>query len=372
MPIACDDTGQIEIVLPPGKLSDGGNLPDAGWSDGDHDGDAGDPNIGDASAFPVYIGITPNPPGDGPPAIGDVVAARLTMMASGSRAVVVRRMPSELTSEAAWMQLEAELNAYVKKGMKVQFVFAVVDGNARGLESDLLGYAWNDPFVLNALAPRIDRIAGLLGGSVPYFLFGRDVDAFLVSHPDERIAFEELVTGLIAYVREHALVSQVGVGFSFSGATLPDPSWGKLFAASDVAACSYLPGLGTNSAGSATNIAMDADKLINQAQGKPIVLEALGYPTSSVVGGSEAKQALFLQTFFTVLGPRRANFAFVNIEGLHDLAPGRCAARATSQGQAVDGSWAAFACSVGLFTADSQPKPAWQDFINGAAAFASP
>jgi len=63
---------------------------------------------------------------------------------------------------------------------------------------------------------------------------------------------------------------------------------------------------------------------------------------------------------------------FVNIVALYDLAPGRCAERATFAGQAVDGSWAAYACSLGLFNADSQPKPAWEVFIKGAAAFATP
>lgn len=375
VPVACDDTGKVELVLPPGNLPDGGNPADVVVADGDPSGDGAFGDAADAGASRVLVSVTPNPAGDGPASIADVAAARLTILAAGSRGVVLRRSPSDLDSEMAFVQLESEANAYGKNEIVVNFVFSVVDGNARKLDSALDGYAWDDSLVLKAMASRIDQILMRLGGKAPYFLFGRDVDVYLAAHPDERPALETFLGELIGYVRTHALAPpnlQVGVGFSYAGVTVPDPSWPKLLEASDVAACSYLPGLGMDMAGAPSNIATDADILVTKVQGKPIVFEALGFPTSDVVGGSEAKQAFFLENFFTVLGPRRSSFAFVNIEGLHDLGPLRCADRATNSGQAVEGPWAAYACSLGLFTADSQPKPAWQAFLNGAAAFASP
>jgi hypothetical protein len=375
VPIACNDSGRIELVLPPGTSPDGGNLADVDLGDGDVDGDAFVADAPEGGSLRVVVGVTPNPRGDGLVNVADLVDARLTVMASGSRGVVVRRTPADLVSELAMTQLETETSAYGKNGMVVNFVFTVVDGKTRGLESALSGIAWDDSLVLKAMATRIDQIMARLGGTASYFLFGRDVDVYLAAHPEERPAFEVFLEQLIGYVRTHALAPpnlRVGVGFSFPGVTTPDPSWAKLLAMSDIAACSYLPGLGTDSAGLPTNIATDADVLVAQAQGKPIVLEALGFPTSDVVDGSDSKQALFLETFFTVLGPRRYSFDFVNIEGLHDLGPLRCAERAKFVGQSVDGTWAAHTCSLGLFTADNQPKSAWEVFVNGAAAFASP
>jgi len=375
VPVACDDAGRIEIVVPPGIIPDGGGISDADALDGNNDSDGNVDDVADAGSSPVLVSLTPNPRGDGSPAIADVIDARLTVIASGSRGVVIRRSPADLTSDAAWLQLQSETSAYGKNGIVVNFVYAVVDGKTRGLEAAISGLAWNDSIVLKAMFAQIDQIMARLGGTAPYFLLGRDVDVFLAAHPDERLAFEAFLLELMYYVRTHSLAPpnvRVGVGFSFAGATSPDPSWSKLLAASDIAACSYLPGLGTDNAGLASNIATDADALVASAQGKPIVIEALGYPSSDVVGGSTAKQALFLETVFTVLGTRRASFAFVNIEQLHDLAPGRCADRALFQGQTVDGLWATYSCSLGLFAADGQPKPSWQVFVNGAAAFAYP
>lgn len=374
-PSACDDQGQIEIVLPPGKIPDGGNWPDVDVADGLFDGDGSFGDVADAGVSRVLVGVTPNPRGDGPPVIGDLIDARLTAIAAGSRAAVVRRTPAELTTDLAFSQLESEVGMYGKNGIVVNFVYAVVDGNTRGLMDDFSGLRWIDSTVLTAMHAQLDLVMMRLGGTAPYFLLGRDVDVYLAAHPEERVDFTAFIVDLIGYVRTHPLGPpdlRIGVGFSFSGATVPDPSWLELLGASDVATSSYLPGLGFESVGLASNIAADVDVLAVSAMGKPIVIEALGYPSSDVIDGSEGKQALFLDTFFTVLGPRRSNFVFVNIEALHDLAPGRCAARATFEGQPIDGVWAAYACSLGLFTADSQPKPAWQVFVNGAATFASP
>jgi hypothetical protein len=222
---------------------------------------------------------------------------------------------------------------------------------------------------------RIDQVFVRLAGYSPIFIIGRDIDVFLESRPDERAAFEALVLDLIVYARTNPLAppnTRIGVGFSFAGVTSPDPSFSLLLEDSDLAVVSYLPGLGSDVAGLASAVATDADVLVERAAGKPIVLEELGYPTSEAVGGSEAKQALFLETFFTALGPRRSSFAFVNVDALHDLGPGRCAERALYAGHSADGAWATYMCSLGLFTADGQPKSAWKVFIGGAAVFASP
>jgi hypothetical protein len=375
LPLACDDSGRIELVLPPGELPDGGTLADVEVTDGALDGDAQLDDAADSGVSRVLVGVTPNPRGDGPPNIADVIDARLTVMAVGARGVVIRRSPVDLASDEALGQLEAEASTYGKNGIVVNFVFSVVDGSARKLDPAFDGYDWGDSMVIKAMATRIDQILLRLGPTPSYFLFGRDVDIYLAAHPDERPALEAFLGELIGYVRTHVSAPpnlRIGVGFSYAGVTEPDPSWPKLLEASDVAVCSYLPGLGMDAAGSPSNIATDVDVLATKVQGKPIVIEALGYPTSDVVGGSDAKQALFLENFFTVLGPRRSSFEFVNIEGLHDFGPLRCADRALFSGQAVDGPWAAYACSLGLFTPDSQPKAAWQVFVNGAAEFASP
>lgn len=370
-PVACG--GPIELVLPPDKPHDGGSLDSE--SPAASDGDASDLDALDAAWSPVLVGVTPNPRGDGTPSIGDVIDARLTALAAGSRGIVVRRTPAQLLSDTALNELESEANFYGKAGVAMMFVFAVVDGFASGLEPALSGLSWKDPAVFKAMYGRIDHALARLNGVATYFLIGRDVDIFLASRPQERKAFETFILTLISYVRVHPLAPpnlRLGVGFSFSGVNLPDSSFSVLLKTSDVAACSYLPDLGSDAVGLASDIAADADILVQRALGKPIVVEAIGCPSSGIVGSSDVNQAGFLDAFFSAVSQRRSSFAFVNVEQLHDLAPQRCADRAAFEGQPAVGPWTAYACSLGLFTADSQPRLAWQVFLNGAAAFASP
>ena len=126
---------------------------------------------------------------------------------------------------------------------------------------------------------RIDRVLMHLGGTASYFLVGRDVDAFMTTHPIDRPAVTTFLLDLLDYIRTNPIrppEMRVGVGFSFVGATKPDPSWADVLGASDVAACSYLPGLGTEAAGLASNIAADVDILVASVMGKPIVVEEIG------------------------------------------------------------------------------------------------
>ena len=257
----------------------------------------------------------------------------------------------------------------------ISFSLAFVDGASSGLPPVVAGLPWTSLDVVSAAHASIDAALGALGGRARFFVLGRDVDVRLAAFPAERPSFEAFTKELVAYVHAHPLAPpgvSVGVGFSFAAVSSSDPSFEPLLAASDVMVVSYLPGLGAPEVGLTSDLPTDADTMIVRASGKPVVIESIGYPSSSVVGSSEAKQALFLDTLFSALEPRRVGFAFVNVDALHDLGPVRCAAFATEKGEPDGSVFTAFACSLGLATSLGQAKPAWTSFVKGAAAFASP
>lgn len=373
--IACDAGGLTELVVRPGEPGDGGDLADALASDGALGDGSDDLDGGDAATTPTFIGLTPTPAGDGPPSAADVIAARLVSLASGARAVVTRRTPEELSSSAAVDALAAEADFFQQRGTTMSFTLAVVDGATAHLPPEVSAFSWNAPEVAASTRATIDAALTSLDGSASFFVLGRDVDVYLEAHPAERAAFELFVIDTLDYVHAHPLAPEglrAGVGFSFQGVSKPDPSYLPILDTADIAVSSYLPGLGDVEGGPLGAIAADADMLVLRAAGKPIMLESVGAPTSSVVGGSESKQAIFLDTFFDVIAARRDGFVFVNVDALHDLGPVRCEARAALLGVPPDGLWAAYLCSLGLFTPDDQEKAAWTSFVKGAARFASP
>ncbi|HVK64945.1 MAG TPA: hypothetical protein VM694_10735 [Polyangium sp.] len=374
-PLACDDSGYPQIIVRPGDPGDGGPFFDATWPDAFPDGDAGDSDAPNAPSTPVWIGLTPNPVGDGAPKPGDVIAARLGALALGARATMLRRTPAELATDEGTLALAEEAAFFNSRGVVLGFSLVIVDRAVSFLPPDLAEKPWNAPEVLAFTHASIDAAFVALGGAARFVVLGRDVDVRLAARPDERAAFELYASDVLDYVRAHPLAApgvRAGVGFSFEGVAAPDPSFLPLLDASDVAVASYLPGLGAVEAGRASDISVHADTILAHAADKDIVLESVGSPSSSVVGGSDDKQALFLETFFGALAPRRERFVFVNVEALHDLGPVRCGARVSVLGEPADGPYAAYACSLGLFTEQGQEKPSWKAFLNGAAAFASP
>jgi hypothetical protein len=371
--VACEGIDPREVSTGPGSI-DGGPMLDAGWPEASIEDAGSTGDAGDASDARVIVSITPSPAGDGSPTVGQVIDARLKVLAAGVRGVVVRRALRELDA-AALAALAQEGAFYGKHGASVTLTLALVDRAEDTRPSHLAGLPWDAVEVRDEVHQAIEGCIDALGPVLGHLVIGRDVDVYLDAHPEERAAFEVFAADALAHARAYPGAPpelHVGVGFSFVAATAPDPSFAPLLEASDMAVLSYLPGLGEKEVGLTHEIAADADAMVASAGQKPILLEAFGYPSSSVVGGSALKQKLFVETFFGALGPRRSSFAFVNVEMLGDLGPFRCAARAAAQGEPADGPYAAYTCSLGLVTVSAEDKPAWTSFLQGAAAFASP
>ncbi|HLM76632.1 MAG TPA: hypothetical protein VK459_28220, partial [Polyangiaceae bacterium] len=222
----------------------------------------------------------------------------------------------------------------------------------------------------------LDGLLQTIGPSLSALTFGRDVDVFIESHPEEREALEAFIDHVSSFAKKHPAAPpelKVAAGVSFEGVVVsPSPSIEALLASSDIAAISYIPGLAEGGVVPASEVATQLDKMIAAAAGRPILLQALGYPSDPMTGSSLEKQSLFFDTFWGALAPRRAFFPWVNVAELHDLGPAACEAYAVSQGETKDSKPAAFFCSLGLFTSAGEEKPSWSSVLEGSAAFASP
>lgn len=360
--------------------SGGGGSPpvDAGPTDASSEEDPPPPDAADASGpSPVLVGITPSPKGNdkGEPTAGDKFEAKLTTIAAGVRAAILGASFRDVAAggEAAVI---ADATFYEQKGKDVIFNLAFVDRKTDLRPPELAGLAWDSPEVKAAFQATIDSLLPKMGSSLSALTLGRDVDVYIDAHPNEREAIEGFVEHAAAYTRGHPAAPpglRVGAAVSFDGAAAsPSPSYEALLAASDVAVIAYLPGVAKGEVTPVGEVAGALDSMIAAAAGKPILLQAVGYPSDPLAQSSPEKQRLFFETFWGALAPRRSAFAWVNVFELHDRGATSCASYAEAQGEPPDGSAAAFFCSLGLFTWAGEEKPAWIDVVKGVAAFASP
>lgn len=97
------------------------------------------------------------------------------------------------------------------------------------------------------------------------------------------------------------------------------------------------------------------------AAGKPLLVE-IGYPSSELLGSSEAMQAeFFVNARALSLTKRLPQAQALNLFDLHDAAPATCAAEAEYYGAGVlREAYIAYRCSLGPRRADGSPKAAWQ------------
>jgi hypothetical protein len=375
---ACGTNGLPTVIVVPDAGGGGeGGFPfdGGGGGGGGDDGPVDLPDVPDAAASPVYVGITPNPDDDATPAgatAADVVTAQLVTVAAGVRGAVVTHTLADLEDGATVSGLDALGTFYAAHGQQVLFELTVIDRAADGRSADLQALSWTSHRTVATVEGAIDLVLAHVGGALAYLTIGRDVDVFLGTHPEQRDAFVELAGLACAYAQQHGPKLQVGVGFSFAGVTAPDPSFAGLRDMCGLAAVSYLPGISAGAAPAPSEVPHDADLMVTAAAGKPIALTEVGTPTEAMTGGSEAQQALFFQTFFSALAERTSAFPFVNVFQLNDLSPADCAAYAVAQGEGAESNQALFVCSAGLFGAGGMAKSAWSTVLNGTATFASP
>ena len=373
----CDRSLLPELVFPP----DGGVGGGPSFYDGGSDaGDAGSPTLpdaGDAGPEAVLVGILPTPKtnGDGKPTVGEKLEAKLTTLAAGVRVAVIS-VPWSALAAGGEPDLAAEVAFYTQHKRTIIVNLAVVDRRADARPEELTMLAWDAPEVFAAADATLDSLLQKIGPDLSGLTFGRDIDVFIEAHPDQRAAIEAFTSHVSAFAKTHASAPpelKVAAAVSFEGlVTSPSPSLEVLLSSSDIAAISYIPGLAEGGVVPASEVATQLDKMIAAAAGRPILLQALGYPSDPMTGSSLEKQSLFFDTFWGALAPRRAFFPWVNVAELHDLGPAACEAYAVSQGETKDSKPAAFFCSLGLFTSAGEEKPSWSSVLEGSAAFASP
>jgi len=368
----CEGTGPLQIYVPPDDA--GASTGGAGASS--MSGGSGGFSMGgsDAGISPVLVAITPTPATNGAePTAADDLEADLATFGAGARAAIVI-VPWSALPSGEDPGLAKRIAFYEANEKRVLVNLAIVDRLADQRPAAIKGTAWNSAASLDAAHQAIDTIFEAGGPTIRFLTFARDADVYLAAHPAERSAFVSFIKDACAYAKGHssAAVDFAAGGALSSAAPKSEPSFADLLDAGDVIAFSHLPGLGTYETDATSNVVTEIGSLADAAGSKPIVLQAAGAPTDGLAGGSEAAQQTYFSTLFGAVGARRPSFALLDVTELSDAPPATCAAWAVSQGEPADGAMAAYACSLGVWSSDGAPKPAWSAVIAGAAALSSP
>jgi hypothetical protein len=293
-------------------------------------------------------------------------------MSAGARGSVANFTWSTLeTSPGVYSlaSLQNRLTSSSNDGFTVYLGIQVINTVPKETPSDLLSVTWNDPTMKSRFHSLLDAIRPLLTSNVKYLSIGNEVDSYFSSHPTEWTQYENFYDDALAYVHQTMPGIQVGVTTTFNGASgAAKANIAQLNTMSDVWIFTYYPvgpGFVPKGPQSPGN---DFATMLTLAGSHPVVLQEVGYPTSSVLSSSEADQATFVTNVFQAWQTRSQQIPFLSYFDLHDFTSDFCASLAQYYNNPNDSAFEAYLCSLGLRHSDGTPKTAWGSLTTAAAA----
>ncbi|GAB4443963.1 MAG: hypothetical protein OHK0011_26180 [Turneriella sp.] len=231
----------------------------------------------------------------------------------------------------------------------------------RKIPSDISGLAFNHPTVKMRYRRAIDKVLPYLNGSVKYFSLGNEVDSYLKTRPTaEWTEYKELIEDARSYLKSLKPNIIVGVTTTFAGFSgAESAAIAALNENMDAYFLTYYPISGAFVASNPGVVSTDFAAMVTQSGSKPIVIQELGYPTSTTNSGSEANQATFIANVFDQWKQRGSvKFPFLSFFKRREWNACECAAQTASiaPNNVPGNPFYDFMCSLGILNNDSTAK----------------
>ena len=242
----------------------------------------------------------------------------------------------------------------------------VLNTTAKETPSDLMNVSFDDPQMLMRFNALIDALLTKLTTPPRYLSIGNEVDVYLGNHPHEWAAYKTFYDGAVAHVHQVAPQIQVGVTATYGGLLQHTDEVTALNQHSDIFILTYYPLKADFSVQSADAPLTDFPKMVELADGLPVVLQEVGYPSAELLGSSQDAQAQFVTSVFTAWESAGDAIPFLDFFLLTDMSENFCSTLESYYGLKHP-NFHAYLCTLGLRAADGTPKQAWQTFVDRAA-----
>jgi hypothetical protein len=297
------------VVVFAGLTGCGGSAP-SGTSDGGADADAGDP----AGRLLGIIG-TASENGVAASSYEQSCESALTQSQRANvNAVSLRWQWGEIETGASRYEdtmLDAVNQLYAGKGVQVVLGIDPLDGPVRGTPSDLDTTSFDDPGLIDRYKRLLDHVLSRLPDlDIRVLVVGNEVNMYL-SETNQWQEYARFYEAVGTYARS---IAPLRVGVTATGEFVMEPIYlepmKNLNQFSDVISLTQW---------ASYDLVAYFDLLTSEYEGRPIVIQEIGYPSSPVLGSSEEQQADFIRDVFSAWDQHASQIHGIFFFYLHDM-----------------------------------------------------
>lgn len=178
----------------------------------------------------------------------------------------------------------------------------IVTIDKRSMPADIIALSFDNAAVKARFRALLDHINDQLNDRVKFVAFGNEVDTYFSTRPEEWPAYISLIEDARNHLRSTRPEISVAVTTTFQGASVDAASHISLLNANmDVVSLTYYPISSSFIPRDPSSVNSDVSKMLALANGKPVVVQEWGYPSSTALGSGEQKQADFFSNSFDEL-----------------------------------------------------------------------
>jgi hypothetical protein len=284
-----------------------------------------------------------------------------------------------LSSAQKWTEIEQKPGQYNLEGLDFQVATAnrmnipmsvtlrMIDTVDRVVPNDVKRAAWDSSEMQRRVLPLVDAMSSHFQGRVKWFMFGNEIDGYFGRHPDEIPAFARLLTIIKQHVKQHSSQTIVSSTVMFGGIDALNGALAPLNSQFDFVSITYYPIRGNFTMRPPNVVFTDFDKMRAVASGRKVILQEIGYPSSSLNESSQDLQAQFYRDVFQAMRQNRDFVEAGNFFLLGDLSDKFVKDLAGFYGMPNQKVFLAFLQTLGMFDMQGQPKKSWAVFSSEMA-----
>jgi hypothetical protein len=282
---------------------------------------------------------------------------------------------------ARWSDIETAPGVYSLTALQNAIGFAAtnhlslavtlrpIDSNQIAMPVDLAGRALDDPLVVSRFQAMLRALAAEFNSSVKWVHLGNEVNIYLSLNPSATSSFLTLYNAGASTLKSINSSISVGVTFSYSAYWYNNTAFLAVSPVCDHIAFTHYPVRPDFTVYDPGAAKSDFGEMISAANGKPVIITEIGYPSSATSGASAAAQEAYFSNVFDALQTLGGYVTAANFFQLSDMPTATVNHLVNYYGDSDPAAFGGYLGTLGVVDATGANKPAWSTFSSRANTF---